>query len=139
MKKLKSRYFLAAGLAVIAVTTAVFGLTILNKTGAYADGGAYNQSYRNRLAFSANEGWNNDPNGLLYVNGVYHMYYQYNWNKEAGGGTGATENGWGHMSWGHATSTDLVYWNEQPVAIPAYQTVNGKYYAMMFSGSAGYD
>ena len=85
----------------------------------------YNELYRNQLAFSPAKNWNNDPNGLLYVNGTYHMYYQYNPN-----GTG-----WGDISWGHATSTDLVHWAEQTVALP----VNTQGYAMMFSGSAVYD
>ncbi|MDE7095023.1 MAG: glycoside hydrolase family 32 protein, partial [Anaeroplasmataceae bacterium] len=91
----------------------------------------YGEAYRNQLAYSAKEGWNNDPNGLIYVNGTYHMYYQYNWNQQ----TSSTEMVWGNMSWGHATSKDLVHWEEQPVAIPAYQ---GQY-NMMFSGSAVYD
>ena len=89
----------------------------------------YNELYRNQLSYSARENWNNDPNGLLYVNGTYHMYYQYNPNGK----------GWGDMSWGHATSTDLVHWTEKQVAIPAYQTVNNVRYDMMFSGSAVYD
>lgn len=111
-----------------------------NKT-AYADSaGDYGQSYRNQLSYSPKKGWNNDPNGLLYVNGVYHMYYQYNWDKSANGGQGATENKWGHMSWGHATSRDLVHWEEQPVAICENTAGDdGKNYAMMFSGSAVYD
>ncbi len=95
----------------------------------------YNGLYRNQLAYSAAKGWNNDPNGLLYIddtddgvdNGTYHMYYQYNLNEQ--------ELGWGHMSWGHATSTDLVHWTQQPVAIPEGQ----QGYGMMFSGSAVYD
>lgn len=91
----------------------------------------YAGAYRNQLAFSAKRGWNNDPNGLLYVNGTWHMYYQYNYDKN----TDMTELGWGHMSWGHATSEDLVHWTEQPVALPEGQ--NG--YGMMFSGSAVYD
>ena len=96
---------------------------------------AYSEPYRNRLVYSALKGWNNDPNGLLYADGVYHMYYQYNYDAR----TGETFNGWGNMSWGHATSEDLVHWQEQPVALPAYQTVEGVYYEMMFSGSAVYD
>lgn len=45
-----------------------------------AEGGSgdYSDAYRNRLAYSDEFGWNNDPNGLLYVDGTYHMYYQYN-------------------------------------------------------------
>lgn len=141
IKSLKSKFIIALG--------AVFGTALIasvcaagKPVAAFADGGSadYNQSYRNTLAFSAREGWNNDPNGLLYANGVYHMYYQYNWDKTANGGLDATENVWGHMSWGHATSADLVHWSEQPVALPE-NTVgkDGKNYGMMFSGSAVYD
>lgn len=95
----------------------------------------YGEPYRNHLAYSAKEGWNNDPNGLLYADGIYHMYYQYNWDYR----TESTDLGWGNMSWGHATSTDLVHWEEQPVALPAYQEIDGVNYEMMFSGSAVYD
>ena len=62
----------------------------------------------------------NDPNGLFRdVEGVYHMFYQYN---PAG-------SEWGHMSWGHATANDMVHWHEQPVAIPEANSV------MIYSGS----
>lgn len=127
-----------AAIACGALAASVFTVSGGNAAAEEAPG-AYGQSYRNQLAYSAREGWNNDPNGLLYADGVYHMYYQYNWDKNANDGAGATENVWGHMSWGHATSTDLVHWEEQPVAIPAYQTVDGEFYGAMFSGSAVYD
>jgi fructan beta-fructosidase len=70
--------------------------------------------------------WTNDPNGLLYINGVYHLYNQQN----------PFENKWGHMSWGHATSTDLVHWKHLPVAIP--ETID-KDTTWRFSGCAVLD
>ncbi len=129
--KLKSAGLLFLAIILISTLAAVFCLT--EKTVAFAESYGYDESYRNRLAYSAKEGWNNDPNGLLYVNGTYHMYYQYTWKD------GQTKPWWDDMSWGHATSEDLVHWVEKPVAIPAYQNVDGKYYGMMFSGSAVYD
>ena len=123
----------AVCLAVILITSLWAGLASLTAS-ARTEG--YNESYRNRLAYSAVRGWNNDPNGLLYADGVYHMYYQYNYDKT----TDSTANGWGHMSWGHAVSDDLVHWTEQPVALPeGTQGDDGKVYGMMFSGSAVYD
>lgn len=73
--------------------------------------------------FTAASAWLNDPNGLLYHNGVYHLFFQNN--PEA--------NTWGNISWGHATSTDLVNWAEQPVAIPCTAEES------IFSGSAVVD
>ncbi len=136
VKNIKTK--LIVGLSVVFSAALIsVGCINFNQTLAYADGVSdYNQSYRNQLAYSAKNGWNNDPNGLLYADGVYHMYYQYNWDKN----TGSTANGWGHMSWGHATSTDLVHWKEQPVALPeGVEGDDGKIYGMMFSGSAVYD
>lgn len=70
----------------------------------------YNEPFRNQYHYSAQKNWLNDPNGLLYddTTGTYHMFYQYN---PAG-------NSWGNMSWGHATSSDMINWQEQGVAIP---------------------
>lgn len=120
--------------AAIAVGALALSGAFLKKTSAFAESAGYNESYRNQLAYSAKSGWNNDPNGLLYVNGVYHMYYQYTWDQRSN----TTKNGWDHMSWGHATSRDLVHWTEQPVAIPAYWDGENAEH-MMFSGSAVYD
>ncbi|HWV48534.1 MAG TPA: glycoside hydrolase family 32 protein [Microbacterium sp.] len=73
--------------------------------------------------FTARDSWLNDPNGLLFHDGVYHLFFQNN-------PIGST---WGNMSWGHATSTDLVSWEEQDVAIPWTED------EMAFSGSAVVD
>ena len=65
----------------------------------------------------------NDPNGLIFYRGKYHLFFQYN----------PEDNQWGNMSWGHATSTDLINWYELPVAI-SYTATHG-----IFSGSAVVD
>ncbi len=75
--------------------------------------------HRPRLHFSPAKNWMNDPNGLIYHEGEYHLFYQYN----------PYGSQWGHMSWGHAVSRDLVTWEELPVAIPESDH-------MAFSGSA---
>ena len=129
MGRTRKSTFLSVIILVLATTVALLGVTAQGEKTYAAENGDYGENYRNQLAFSALRGWNNDPNGLLYVDGTYHMYYQYNYDQR----NGQTYNGWGNMSWGHATSTDLVHWTEQPVAIPAYQTVDGQYYEMMFS------
>lgn len=63
--------------------------------------------FRPAIHYTAKNTWFNDPNGLVYHEGIYHLYYQNN----------PFGNVWGNMSWGHATSADLVNWDEQPVAI----------------------
>ena len=64
--------------------------------------------FRPEWHYSARKNWLNDPNGLIHVHGTYHLFYQHNPSGQA----------WGNMSWGHATSPDLLHWEEQPVAIP---------------------
>ena len=68
-------------------------------------------------------GWMNDANGLFYKDGVYHLYYQYN----------PFACVWGNMHWGHSTSTDMVHWEHQSVAL--YR--DG--YGHIFSGSSVVD
>ena len=84
----------------------------------------YNETYRPQYHFTPSQNWMNDPNGLLYYNDVYHMYYQYN----PGGTT------WGAMSWGHATSSDLTHWQQQPIALLP-RGYPGTITEMFFSGS----
>ncbi|MDF9277713.1 glycoside hydrolase family 32 protein [Arthrobacter sp. EH-1B-1] len=66
------------------------------------------QVLRPAFHFTPQRNWMNDPNGLVYHHGLWHLYFQYN-------PEGAD---WGNMSWGHATSTDLQHWTEHPVALP---------------------
>jgi len=75
------------------------------------------------LHFAPERNWMNDPNGLVFHGGRYHLYFQYN-------PEGATH---GFMSWGHASSSDLVHWEEHPVAIRYTDTHE------MFSGSVVFD
>lgn len=77
--------------------------------------------------FTPAKNWTNDPNGLIYLNGEYHLYYQHN----------PYENKWGHMSWGHATSKDLLNWKHLPVAIPEIETKDTT--TWIFSGCAVLD
>ena len=64
----------------------------------------YKEKYRPQFHFSTRRGWINDPNGLVYYKGEYHMYYQHN----------PVAIPWGNMTWGHAVSKDLVRWKEMP-------------------------
>lgn len=64
--------------------------------------------YRPGYHVTPDRNWMNDPNGLVYHRGVYHLFFQHNPHGD----------GWANMSWGHASSTDLLRWHEHPVAIP---------------------
>ncbi|XP_037025415.1 levanase-like [Bradysia coprophila] len=66
-----------------------------------------NDKHRPQFHFSPAKYWINDPNGLIYVDGEYHMFYQYYPNGTIHG----------TMYWGHAISTDLLYWEELPIAL----------------------
>jgi fructan beta-fructosidase len=87
--------------------------------------GLYKEQYRPQFHFTPDHNWTNDPNGLVYFKGEYHLYYQYN----------PLGNRWGHMSWGHAVSDDLMHWKHLPVAIDEYVDGVGDS-VMVFSGSA---
>ncbi|MTT33331.1 hypothetical protein GMB86_15135 [Terrilactibacillus sp. BCM23-1] len=89
------------------IVALLLSMVIFPTTG-HADDSNYQETYRNQFHYSANKNWINDPNGLVQLDGVYHMFYQHN----------PYGNEWGNMSWGHATSTDLIHWKEQPIAIP---------------------
>ncbi len=83
----------------------------------------YQEPYRLQYHFSPTRTWTNDPNGLVWYKGEFHLFYQNN----------PFGNKWGHMSWGHAVSVDLMHWRELPVAIPEENGI------MIFSGSAVVD
>lgn len=75
------------------------------------------------IHFTPEKNWMNDPNGMVYHKGLYHLFYQYH----------PFSSVWGPMHWGHATSTDLIHWNREPIAL--YPDSLG----MIFSGSAVVD
>ena len=84
---------------------------------------SYKEQYRPRFHFSPAINWCNDPNGLVYNNGTYHLFYQHN----------PFGNVWGHMTWAHAVSKDLIHWKHLPVAIPEENGI------MIFSGTCVVD
>jgi len=81
----------------------------------------YDEPWRPQYHFTPATNFMNDPNGLVYYQGEYHLFYQHN-------SQGAE---WGHMSWGHAVSDDMIHWRHLPLAIAEEP---GRY--MIYSGSA---
>lgn len=83
------------------------------------------EPFRPRIHFAPRRNWINDPNGLVFdaETGLYHLFFQHNPFGDI----------WGHMSWGHATSPDLLHWTELPLAIPEDER------ASIFSGSVVID
>ena len=83
----------------------------------------YLEPFRPSIHFTPEIYWTNDPNGMVYHDGEYHLFYQHN------------PHGidWGHMSWGHAVSSDMFHWRHLPIAL------HDEHGIMAFSGSAVFD
>ncbi len=84
---------------------------------------SYDQPWRPQYHFTPSHNFMNDPNGMVFYKGEYHLFYQYNPQGQV----------WGHMSWGHAVSTDMVHWQHLPLAIPEDPNY------MIYSGAAVVD
>lgn len=83
----------------------------------------YRERHRPQLHFSPPHGWMNDPNGMVYLDGKYHLFYQFHPHATV----------WGPMHWGHAISEDMVRWQHRPVALEPDEL------GFIWSGSAVYD
>ncbi len=105
------------------VVRAVLVFAFLPTCPAMAQIDTYNEPYRPQVHFSPERNWTNDPNGLVYYHGEYHLFFQYN----------PVGDSWGHMSWGHAVSRDLLHWQQLSVAIPEENGI------MIFTGSVVID
>ncbi len=119
----------AASASIAALAASLMGATPAAAEDAPPAPDPATEQYRPYLHFSPERNWMNDPNGMVYENGTWHLFFQHNPH-----GTR-----WGNMSWGHATSTDLVHWEEQPLAIPQTFDAEGRPIEDIFSGSVVVD
>jgi len=107
----------------------IIAAALLSTVATHAQDEAPTPQYRPRYHFTPEKNWTNDPNGPIWYKGEYLLYNQQN----------PFENKWGHMSWGHATSKDLLHWNHLPVAIPEMIDKAKGDTVWIFSGSAVWD
>lgn len=86
----------------------------------------YDEIYRPQFHFTPEKNWHNDPNGLVYYDGEFHMFYQHN----------PKGNEWGFMHWGHTISKDLIHWENYPIALYPDENSEDKERCTAYSGSA---
>ncbi|MGB1449800.1 MAG: glycoside hydrolase family 32 protein [Flavobacteriaceae bacterium] len=114
------RNFFLLFLLLLSISCSQEDVDIIDKEGS---GTLTPQTYRPLFHFSVPNNWMNDPNGMFYLNGTYHLFYQYY--------PEGTQ--WGPMHWGHTTSEDLFNWKDKPIALYPDE------YGYIFSGSAVVD
>ena len=115
--------------AITATVRLAIVATLLGPRAASAQDETPTPQWRPVYHFTPTKNWTNDPNGPIWLKGEYLLYNQQN----------PFENKWGHMSWGHATSNDLLHWNRLPVAIPEMIDKAKGDTVWIFSGSAVWD
>ena len=98
-------------------------LFFISSVNAQTKSNKIDEKYRPQIHFTPDKNWVNDPNGMVYYKGKYHLFFQHSPNSTV----------WSDISWGHATSNDLVHWERKPIAI--YPDSLG----LIFSGSAVVD
>lgn len=118
MNRFKTVLIACVGLVLLVACSQQKGQLPADESSAY-----YTEPYRPQYHFSPDSAWMNDPNGMVYYAGEYHLFYQYYPDSTV----------WGPMHWGHAVSTDLVHWKHLPIAL--YPDSLG----YIFSGSAVVD
>lgn len=107
-------------------TTLLAGTLVFVLLSLKSDKDYYNETYRPQYHFTPEKNWHNDPNGLVFYNGEYHLFYQHN----------PKGNEWGYMHWGHAVSTDMLHWEHLPIALYPDNNSEDKVDCTAYSGSA---